>query len=332
MSNTIGVRRLRRTVPRTPGGELVLEPPPEPERVVPSGLIGRLLPLVMVIGSLGFVLMRPSEPTSWMFGGMFAISALGMMASGGGGRGAGARTATMDEDRRDYLRYLDVLAQRVGEIAGEQREALETVHPDPAAWPGVLAAGRLWERRPSDTDFGQLRVGVGAQCLATRLTAPQTGPVESLEPISALALRQFLRRHSLVADLPVAVDTRASSTIWLEPDPSAGPDLSPARALARAMVAQYVLWHSPADAALAVVASGEATTHWEWAKWLPHAAHPRHTDAVGPVRMLTGDPDEVRRWWVGEPVAGQRHLLVVTDGTQAGPGPGAGVPGVTVLR
>ncbi|MBW0105529.1 type VII secretion protein EccCa [Pseudonocardia sp. KRD291] len=332
MSSTVGVPRPRRTVPRTPGGELVLEPPPEPERVVPGGLVGRLLPLVMVVGSLGFIMMRPKEPTSWMFGGMFAISALGMLASGGGGRGAGARTATMDEDRRDYLRYLDVLAAKVGDIAREQRDALETVHPDPAAWPAVLAAGRLWERRASDTDFGQLRVGVGAQRLATRLTAPQTGPVESLEPISALALRQFLRRHSLVADLPVAVDTRASSTIWLEPDPSCDGDTGPARALARAMVAQYVLWHSPADAQLAVVASGEATAHWEWAKWLPHAAHPRHTDAVGPVRMLTGDADEVRRWWVGEAVAGQRHLLVVTDGAQAGPGPWAGVPGVTVLR
>ena len=74
MSSTVGVRRPRRTVPRAPGGELVLEPPPEPERVVPSGLIGRLLPLVMVFGSVGFVLMRPEEPTSWMFGGMFAIS------------------------------------------------------------------------------------------------------------------------------------------------------------------------------------------------------------------------------------------------------------------
>ncbi|RZT88346.1 S-DNA-T family DNA segregation ATPase FtsK/SpoIIIE [Pseudonocardia sediminis] len=332
MSSTVGVRRPRRTVPRAPGGELVMEPPPEPERVVPSGLIGRLLPLVMVFGSVGFVLMRPEEPTSWMFGGMFAISALGMLASGGGGRGAGARTATMDEDRRDYLRYLDVLAQRVGEISREQREALETVHPDPAAWPAVLAAGRLWERRASDTDFGQLRVGVGPQRLATRLTAPQTGPVESLEPISALALRQFLRRHSLVADLPVAVDTRASSTVWLEPASDSDGDLGPARALARSMVAQYVLWHSPADAQLAVVASGEATVHWEWAKWLPHAAHPRLTDAVGPLRMLTGDPDEVRRWWVGEAVAGQRHLLVVADGEGTGPGPWAGVPGVTVLR
>ncbi|TCK20367.1 type VII secretion protein EccCa [Pseudonocardia endophytica] len=329
MSSTVGLRRPRRNVPQVPGGEVVLEAPPEPERMVPAGMMHRLLPLVMVVGSLAFVLVRPNDPTSWLFGGMFALSALGMLASGGG-RGAGARTAQMDEDRRDYLRYLDVLGTRVRGVADEQRRVLETVHPDPAAWPAVLAAERLWERRPSDPDFGQLRVGRGPQRLASRLTAPQTGPVEGLEPISALALRRFLRRWSVVPDLPVAVDARSSATVRLEPD-STG-DLTAARALARALVAQYVVWHSPADAQLAVVAPGSAGTGWEWAKWLPHVAHPRLTDAVGPLRMLTGDPETVRRWWTGEPVAAERHLLVVMDGVSGGAGAWAGVPGVTVLR
>ena len=331
MSSTVGVRRPRRNAPPVPGGEVVLDAPPEPERVVPGGMMQRLLPLVMVLGSLAFVAVRPDEPTSWLFGGMFALSALGMMATGGG-RGAGARTAQMDEDRRDYLRYLDVLGVRVRGIAAEQRRALETVHPDPAAWPAVLAAERLWERRPADPDFGQLRVGCGPQRLATRLTAPQTGPVEGLEPISALALRRFLRRWSVVPDLPVAVDTRSSATIRLEPDPGAPDDLAPARALARALVAQYVLWHSPAEAQLAVVAPGAAATAWDWAKWLPHVAHPRLTDAVGPLRMLTGDPDTVRTWWAAEPAAAERHLLVVVDGVSGGAGAWAGAPGVTVLR
>ena len=148
-----------------------------------------------------------------LFGGMFALSALGMLLTGGG-RGAGARTVTMDEDRRDYLRYLEVLGGRARDTAARQRRALETVHPDPGSWPDVLAAGRLWERRPADDDFCRLRAGRGTQRLAARLTAPHTGPLESLEPLSALALRRFLRRYYTVDDLPVAVDARASATIW----------------------------------------------------------------------------------------------------------------------
>ncbi|MFP5069740.1 type VII secretion protein EccCa [Pseudonocardia nantongensis] len=327
MSGTVPVRRPRRVLPEAPGGELVLEPPPEPERPVPGGLLQRLLPLVMVAGALLFVVFGRGDTSTWLFGGMFALSALGMLVSGGG-RGPGARTATMDEDRRDYLRYLDVLGGTARDVAAAQRRALETVHPDPAAWPDVLAADRLWERRPGDDDFGRLRAGRGTQRLGTRLTAPHTGPVEALEPLTALALRRFLRRHAGVDDLPVAVDARASAAIWLEPDPDAGPVLE----LARALVVQYVLWHGPDDARLAVVAPGAAAARWEWAKWLPHAGHPRRTDAVGPVRMLTGDPDRVRRWWVGEPAAAQQHLLVVLDGAADGPAAWAGLPGITVLR
>jgi len=335
---TVGVVRPRRSPPRMPGGELTLEPPPEPERVVPAGVLARLLPAVMLLGSIGFIaVLGVRNPTSWLFGGMFAISTLAMMMTGAN-RGAGNRAANLDEDRRDYLRYLSLLRRRVRAVAAEQRAALETVHPHPAAWPAVLAAGRLWERRPADPDFGQLRIGRGAQRLATALVAPQTGPVEGIEPVTALALRRFLLGHAMVADLPVALSLRASSTVWLEPvDPAGG--LAAARALARALVAQYVLLHSPADALLAVVAPPTLAREWEWVKWLPHVAHPRRCDAVGPLRMVTVDADDVRRWWVAElagrpsgPGMGEPHLLVVVDEVAEGPGPWAGVAGVTVLR
>ena len=52
---TVEVLRPPRTVPRTPGGELAIEPPPEPERPVPPALLARLLPGVMLLGSVGFV-------------------------------------------------------------------------------------------------------------------------------------------------------------------------------------------------------------------------------------------------------------------------------------
>jgi S-DNA-T family DNA segregation ATPase FtsK/SpoIIIE len=320
-----------------PGGELVLEPPPEPERMVPAGLLARLLPLLMLLASIGFIFaIGHTNPTSWLFGGMFLVSTLGMLVAGGG-RSGGGRTASIDEDRRDYLRYLSALRQKVRRIAADQRAALETVHPEPAAWPAVLAAGRLWERAPGDPDFGQLRLGSGAQRLATRLIAPQTGPVDGIEPVTALALRRFLLGHSVVADLPVALALPASTMVWLEPETPAG-DLSAARALARALVAQYVLWHSPADALLAVVAPPALVAEWDWVKWLPHAAHPRTRDAIGPARMITSDADELRLWWQAEltgrpagPGAGEPQLLVVVDGAEA-PGAWAGVAGVSVLR
>ncbi|MBW0094319.1 type VII secretion protein EccC, partial [Pseudonocardia sp. KRD-188] len=215
---TIGLVRPRRAVPRIPDGELVLEPPPEPERVVPAGMVARLLPAVMLLASVGFVAaLGVRNPTSWLFGGMMMVSTLGMLLTGSGGRGGGDRSASVDEDRRDYLRYLAQLRRRVRTVAAAQRTGLESVHPDATAWPAVLAAGRLWERRPADADFGRVRVGCGPQRLATRLVAPRTGPVEGVEPITGLALRRFLHGHAVVPDLPVALALRSGSTVWLEP-------------------------------------------------------------------------------------------------------------------
>ena len=177
---TVEVLRPPRTVPRLPGGELTVVPPPEPARPVPPALLARLSPAVMLLGSVGFVALGPRDPSSLMFGGMFALSTVGMLLVGGGGRSAGQRQAAVDEERRDYLRYLAATRRRVRTVATEQRAALEHVHPDPAAWPAVLASGRLWERRGTDPDFGVLRAGTGPQRLATTLVAPQTGPVEGL--------------------------------------------------------------------------------------------------------------------------------------------------------
>ena len=63
----------------------------------------------------------------------------------------------------------------------------------------------LWERRRGDVDFGVARIGLGAQTLATELIAPDTKPMEQLEPLSALALRRFITTYSSVSDLPLAM-------------------------------------------------------------------------------------------------------------------------------
>ena len=56
MPRTVIVARPQRTVPRPPSGRLQLEPPPEPERVVPTGPVQRLLPVVMLAGSVVYAL------------------------------------------------------------------------------------------------------------------------------------------------------------------------------------------------------------------------------------------------------------------------------------
>ena len=76
----------------------------------------------------------------------------------------------------------------------------------------------MWERRISDDDFGEVRIALGPQRLAVEIVPPETKPVEDLEPMSAIALRRFVRAHTTVPDLPTALSVRAFSRVVLRGD------------------------------------------------------------------------------------------------------------------
>ena len=108
---------------------------------------------------------------------------------------------------------------------------------------------RVWERRPSDDDFGSVRLGTGTQHLAVRLIPPQTKPVEDLDPLCAGALRRFVRAHARQPGLPVGISLRAFSRVVLSGD------AEEAAAMVRAMIAQIAVFHSPDDVRICVCAS-----------------------------------------------------------------------------
>ena len=98
--------------------------------------------------------------------------------------------AELNEERKDYFRYLDQMRKEVRRTGIKQLEALAWSHPEPLDLPSVIGTRRMWERRPNDPDFGHVRVGVGSHRLATKLARPETGPLEDLEPVSTVALRR----------------------------------------------------------------------------------------------------------------------------------------------
>ncbi|MFF0818536.1 type VII secretion protein EccCa [Rhodococcus sp. NPDC003318] len=278
------VRRARSELPRIPGGEVSLQAPPEIPKIVPGSLLTKMLPLVMVVAMLGMLALTftsgmASNPMTLLFPVMMVVSTLGMLA---GGRGGTARSAEVNEGRKDYLRYLDQLRREVYETVDRQREALEWSHPEPAHLWSLAGSGRMWERRITDTDHCHVRVGRGSQRLATRLVAPESGPVEDLEPVAAVSLRRFVRTHSVVPELPTAVSLRGFAAIGFEGDRSA------ARALVRAMLVQLCTFHGPDQVRVVIVCGPDTAGEWDWVKWLPHAQHPDLVDGVGTGRMVYG--------------------------------------------
>ncbi|SFB31445.1 DNA segregation ATPase FtsK/SpoIIIE, S-DNA-T family [Amycolatopsis marina] len=318
-------RSPRLAAPRPPGGEVHLEPPPEIPRTIPGNILMKLMPVVMVVAMLGMVVFMftsggamSRSPLFLMMPLMMMMSMVGMFA-GGGGKGGGAKKAEMNEDRKDYLRYLGQMRDRAREAMVEQRAALEWVHPDPQTLWSLATSRRMWERRQNDQDFLHLRVGRSSHRLATRLVPPQTGPVDELEPIATLALRRFVRAHSIVPDLPTQITLRGFAAVSMQGDREL------TRGLTRAMLGQLLTFHSPDDVLLAVATAGRAKDEWEWAKWLPHAQHPTMSDGIGQLRMMAGSLAQIEQWLDEElrdrqrfsrnatPPPDQPHVVIVID-------------------
>ncbi|MFC5752118.1 type VII secretion protein EccCa [Actinomadura rugatobispora] len=286
----------RRPPPRLPEGEILLEPPPEIPETINQGFANALmyLPMAASGGAMGLMFMGGAggagggNPIMWIASGLFVLSMVGM-GFGHMGHGAGERKQQLNAARRDYYRHLDQVRGRVRKAAAQQREALEWTGPSPRTLWSLAMSHRLWERRPADEDFGQVRIGRGRQRLALELITPETRPIEDLEPMCAGALRRFLRAHSTVPDLPVAVSLPAFARILPTGDASA------VREMVRAMVAQLVAFHTPDDVRLSICAAPERVRDWEWAKWLPHCLHPDEQDAAGPVRLFAGSLTDLER-------------------------------------
>ncbi|MCK0093293.1 type VII secretion protein EccCa [Rhodococcus sp. F64268] len=343
MSTIRFARRVRRDAPRAPGGEVSLQAPPDIPRATPGNLLMKLLPLVMVAAMIGMVALMfgsgmARSPMALVFPLMMMVSMIGMLANSG--RGGGAKTAEANEDRKDYLRYLDTLRGDVAETGSAQRRALEWTHPDPALLWTLVGTVRMWERRTSDADFCHVRVGLGGQRLATKLIAPETGPVEDLEPVAAVSLRRFVRAHSVVPALPTAVSMRGFASVGISGDREA------AQQLARAMLAQLCTFHAPDVLQVAVVCGPDTAAEWEWVKWLPHAQHPEARDGAGSTRMVFGSVLELEtvlgvhlssrgRFVRNAPaVETVPQLLIVIDGGVSGSGSGLldeGLDSVTLL-
>ncbi|CAM04710.1 S-DNA-T family DNA segregation ATPase FtsK/SpoIIIE [Saccharopolyspora erythraea NRRL 2338] len=270
-----------------PSGEISLQEPPTLSEQAGGGIGGLLMYLPMAIGSGAMMLMFMGNRGGGMALVAVALMSVGMLAMGFGqmGRSAGERKRRMHGERRDYLRYLGQVRKEVRDAASEQRTAQVWRHPDPAGLWSVAMSGRLWERRVSHADFAEIRVGLIPQKLAMTITPPQSKPVEDLEPLSARALRRFIRAYGTVDDLPTAVFLRGFAQVQLRGDAEA------ARQLVRAMLAQLVTFHSPDDLKVAVCASPDKAAIWDWVKWLPHSQHGSEQDGAGNVRLMTDSAD-----------------------------------------
>src|SRR5262249_47483053 len=154
-------RAARRPEPEYPSGDIVLEQPPEVPRPDGRGWQQMLMMLPMLAGSVAMALMYTSYrtgPIMYVTGGLFGLSAVGMLGSQAM-FSSGRNKQAMRAARQEYMRYLSQQRVKVRRVIEQQRKALQYRYPDPDSLWSVPEGPRLWERRPTDGDFGMVRIG-----------------------------------------------------------------------------------------------------------------------------------------------------------------------------
>ncbi|MGW0859955.1 type VII secretion protein EccCa [Streptomyces sp. NPDC002690] len=266
-----------------PQGELSLQEPPVLAETVPdNSAVWTYMPMAMMSVSMMLIFLRPGGSN-----GVFVYLSLGLMVLASAAmiigqfmRRTSERKQRLRGERRDYLRYLGQIRKQTRRAVMEQQLALAWRHPEPAALSSLVRTTRLWERRGKDEDFGEVRIALGDQQLAVKLTPLATKPVEDLDPLSAHALRRFIRAYSTVPGQPVAVYLRSWAKVLMRGDAAVR------RSVVRAMIAQLAVFHAPEELWIVVCAADEHRSDWEWVKWLPHNQHPQEEDGAGPTRMV----------------------------------------------
>ncbi|WP_232679990.1 type VII secretion protein EccCa [Nocardioides sp. R-C-SC26] len=339
------LRGARADQPEMPGGRVVLQPPPQIQQS--EGAAGIAMNAIPMLGSLGSIVLVAtisqgggvSSSRSFLAAGMFLFATLGFIFVQID-RQRKQRNQQVTGSRTEYLRYLAGVRSMARDVAHRQRRALLWHHPDPTTLPALAEERtRLWEHGPQDDGFLQVRYGRCAQPLALELVPPENAPIDDVDPAAASALHRLLVVHRTQPDLPASIDLRAFDRIEV-----CGED-EHARSLARALICSATAFQSPEHLVVAVLSHEEHLAHWDWVKWLPHAASAERSDAVGPMRMVSTSLSELatllpqdlheRPRFGADDRPALPHLLLVLDGVELPPGnhvvPPDGLHGVTVL-
>ncbi|UMP06951.1 type VII secretion protein EccCa [Amycolatopsis sp. EV170708-02-1] len=315
MSTTLFARQARRPKPTAPTTEIEIQEPPAVPEDAGSGISSLLMYLPMGLGSMAMVMMfvRPgSGVLAYVGGGMMLLSVVGMLIAQLM-RSSVTHKQKLNGDRRDYIRYLAQLRNQVRTSLGEQQRAARWIHPDPHGLWSIALGYRLWERRPAHDDFGEVRLGLGTQRSTLKMQPPNTKPIEDLEPLSAHALRRFLRAYSTLSDAPIAVYLRGFGQIQFSGDDQA------VLGLVRAMLAQFATAHAPGDVRIAVCATDERIDRWDWLKWLPHNQDLESRDAAGARRLVTDSIAEIELLLGGPAFTGRPRFEADTPITASEP-------------
>ncbi|MCE9516768.1 MAG: type VII secretion protein EccCa [Mycobacterium sp.] len=293
MSKRGFVRAPRIATPAVPPTKVLVAPPLAlPERE-PRNILLMIAAPALLVGIVGTLVVMYASGVRSLQSGLFPLIGLvgfgALMFSGRFGRARRISWGEQEKQRRSYLRQLDDDRDEVQQAAQQQRRSQRGVHGDPVRLDRIIGGPQMWERRPADPDFLDVRLGIGMQSSADSavlLQWPEVPIGEELEPVTGRALRDFILEQSKIRDIGKILSLRSQPGFSF-----IGEDVEELHSLMRSVLCSLAVYHDPTDVKLMVV-----TRHperWAWLVWLPHNHHDQMFDACGLRRLVFASPAEL---------------------------------------
>ena len=290
MSTTKIHRPTRVTTPVEPAGaETIAAPPPVQDGAAGGIPIQALIPVLGAATSVTMMVVLRGQPIFMLIGALVLIVALvGGLGMAISQRGTATRQRLIQRER--YLDYLEKKRSDLRDRAHHTRAQLGLVNPATAALLDLVRdPERIWERRRTDVDFLQVRIGVGDVRWFDLSVPQEESPVQPFDPILIHEAESVVSHYSQVHGMPVTVDLDNAG------DVSIIGTRESVVAVARTLIAQIACLHSPDDVHLAAVFTGESALEWSGFDKLPHAIEPLVYDGVVPARRVASSMPALAR-------------------------------------
>lgn len=169
------------------------------------------------------------------------------------------------EQQKKYREYLARQAQTLEHLNREQLRILNSSHPDTRECLSIARqlARRLWERRPEDADFMQLRVGQGEIASCATIETPRADPFGEKDAQAAQS-EELINRYRSLEKAPITCSLGTVPTCGVIGERRACINV------ARNMIVQAATHHSYDELRIVLLCSKEELPQWSFMKWLPH--------------------------------------------------------------
>ncbi len=351
MANKTFIDRPPRIEPELPSGARDIPNPPDTDAKAGEIMAQAFLPMIMILGYIMVSMFGQSRSLLMMVPMVLSVIASVALA---------IYTNRQDKKQRDemkatYKRRISEMRRQMESEHEQQRIYYFHNYPNPektmaiaddidrvenAKVEDVRSGTRLWERRPTDHDFLNLRLGIS--------TRPSTViyKISENEQVSNPLMREATRlaeNSRLLFDVPVTIplffqaDEKEKKKVESKVQDQQGTDEKTVEvkkseirhsigisgdseeivhAYLRTMLVDYAAFHSPQDTMLYVAGTSEMRKHWRWAYALPHCKESGVNETLqfeSDERPGENDADRMRLFWKNVRTILERRRMRLQD-------------------